>query len=541
MTESQSSPLPRQRALYFPWLSIATGLLVIAVILVGRDPLLQSLVGLPDWLVQPNAGWVLALVFCVVGLVDVRLFYRRKQAWLQHIDALKQECERLWQNNKQLSQRAHTYSGHADKLKLFISDKLLEYIEYDEKYLHFKNIAAEVRHNGVICYDKVQTALQRVVHDDAIVLDENVTDLQREALAAMTYLWDLLDLSTTDNIALHISNRLCEFEERYYQHVLNPEQERVASQLLTFSPQQAAIKALKPLMESSVPTLMADSPDTLVLEDDHFRVELVETGEMLGNENHLILLLENLLKNAQFYANKKEYRNQLHRIHMSLDQHEGGIYISIYNHGPPIREEDKEKIFQLGFTTRRTKEHHGKGLGLYFVHQIVRGYEGQISFHNIDNQTDVLTVRMQTESGTVQTEVMRLELQEGKPVCVQGGDSETEARFEKTLHWWFSKPLASIEVATQSAHQPQVFSGDTRERTVIWMDPFHRFAPRWCLEVKPVKKQYRVTLIPIDVRGVRFSVVLPSAETRLEGGELEYEQGIEAEMERLNERFKGFD
>jgi len=98
--------------------------------------------------------------------------------------------QELWESKKRLQLKAHTYSDHADKLKRFISDKLLEYIEYDEKFLHFKSIAAEVRHNGVISFDKVQTTLQRI--EDEADTPKQVSDV-RAARDAMRYLWDLLD------------------------------------------------------------------------------------------------------------------------------------------------------------------------------------------------------------------------------------------------------------------------------------------------------------------------------------------------------------
>ena len=59
------------------------------------------------------------------------------------------------------------------------------------------------------------------------------------------------------------------------------------------------------------------------------------------------------------------------------------MLFSIYNRGPHIEQEMLETIFQLGFSTRRNKEHHGKGLGLFFAKEIVRGYQGTISALNV--------------------------------------------------------------------------------------------------------------------------------------------------------------
>src|SRR5690606_12702815 len=103
--------------------------------------------------------------------------------------------------------------------------------------------AAEVRHNGVISFDKVQTALQRAAGSGA----ENAkppADYQA-ALDAMRYLWDLLDLSTADNLALHIGNLLCECEEHYYQRLLNAEEAEPLPYEPAYPPQRAAWRALE--------------------------------------------------------------------------------------------------------------------------------------------------------------------------------------------------------------------------------------------------------------------------------------------------------
>src|SRR5690625_6466944 len=92
--------------------------------------------------------------------------HRQHRNQARDIQRLHNQVAELRQSKKQLQLKAHTYSGHADKLKLFISDKLLDYIEYDEKFLHFKSIAAEVRHNGVISFDKVQTVLQQLTETE---------------------------------------------------------------------------------------------------------------------------------------------------------------------------------------------------------------------------------------------------------------------------------------------------------------------------------------------------------------------------------------
>ena len=163
--------------------------------------------------------WQLLFMIGAFSIVlwDLYRFDRRQRIHAQQQKNLQDQLQELTEAKKQLQRKAHTFSNQTDKLKTFIRDRLLEYIEYDEKFLHFKGIAAEVRHNGIICYDQILQALTQAQTSDSDI------PLYPEALTSLSYLWDLLDLSTADNIALHINNHICECEEYYYQEQLNRE------------------------------------------------------------------------------------------------------------------------------------------------------------------------------------------------------------------------------------------------------------------------------------------------------------------------------
>src|SRR5690625_3436392 len=215
-TTTTQAPDSRIQKVTYPWLSTLAALLTIGYLLLLTDSGLSSFYEVPAGWLRP---WIkFAVLGVLLALLVFDLYRYRRQYAKQGIDLLRlrYQVKGLWESKKQLQLKAHTYSGHADRLKLFISDKLLDYIEYDEKFLHFKSIAAEVRHNGVISFDKVHTALERAASSQ----NDDGADYH-EALAAMRYLWDLLDLSTADNLALHIGNHLSECEEHYYQRALN--------------------------------------------------------------------------------------------------------------------------------------------------------------------------------------------------------------------------------------------------------------------------------------------------------------------------------
>ena len=133
--------------LYYPIVSLALMLLFVLYSLLLVNAGLQQHIPLSKEVFNTQYyGYLIVLIF-VVFWFEYRYFYKRKKQ-------LQTKLNDLWVGKQQLQQRAQISASHTDKLKLFISDKLLEYIEYDEKYLHFKSIAAEVRHNGVISFDK---------------------------------------------------------------------------------------------------------------------------------------------------------------------------------------------------------------------------------------------------------------------------------------------------------------------------------------------------------------------------------------------------
>ena len=120
-----------------------------------------------------------------MAIYDVRRYIKTNKRYRDQMQQYRKQIGELFDTKRELGTRARTYSDHADKLKMFISERLLEYIEYDEKFLHFKNIASEVRHNGVISYDRAQTALKQAQQNCA----PGEEKAYREAADALLYLW----------------------------------------------------------------------------------------------------------------------------------------------------------------------------------------------------------------------------------------------------------------------------------------------------------------------------------------------------------------
>lgn len=526
----------------FPWLSSSLALFSILLFILSYEGRIQAYLGVSLPYVPLLVKGVLLVTVISAMIWDWRRIFLTGIQISEQTRQLQGQIDELWQQKKQVQRKAHTYSAHTDKLKLFISDKLLEYIEYDEKFLHFKSIAAEVRHNGVISYDKVMTVLESLNeqyiepwedNDETVEGWEEVSSEEeslqadaREALECMRYLWDLLDLSTADNIALHINNHLCDCEEQYYSMMLNPDQLSDFPVEPDFNPKFAVTRTVSSLLTGEWTEYESDVLE--LLDDDHLRVYLRSTGNLLGNENHLVLLLENLIKNAQFYSDKKAFRNQHNKIFIGMSEYEGTVSLEVYNRGPHIDAEHQEHIFQLGYSTRRVKENHGKGLGLYFVNEIVKGYEGRIAFENIYNKPMHLNFVFIAEGGELQNRAVQLDVAQGKPI-IEGNEEA------KSLKWEFDATLQLLEVNEALSENKCSETFESSDSKEYFYDPFNYSKPSWVLQITWERRKTKIVFTPLNIEGVSFFVQLPTAHSRLDGIEHDWEEAID--YEQLNKAF----
>ena len=558
----------RVQRFHYPVLSIFSSLLLIAVLVARSDLELQNYYQVPPYLLTENTVLIYIAMLGFIYLFDARLFFSRKRKIQQQTTDLEYQFSKILEAKKKQQQRANTYSGHADKLKTFISDKLLEYIEYDEKFLHFKGIASEVRHNGVISYDKVITALNKAIEQQDFLAiyeqdGENENELSPQTLSAlsnyqnaidaMRYLWDLLDLSTADNMELHIGNQLIECEEHYYQLQLDAEKNMDITQSIptspTFHPQMAVLLTIALLCDEvevknliSLARINSDVlKDIFKFENDIFRIELNDTPELLGNHNHIILLLENLIKNAQFFSNKAHYKQATDRITIRLINEGGQAVFEIYNRGPHIDDEQKEQIFKLGYSTRRNKQHHGKGLGLFFVKQIVNGYQGKIQVDNIDNSENQYILTLNLASGESVSSQVSCRLINDK-MLVLNEQTSFGAMQEDNLDKWQNEitltqniPINSIEVKSVFNEKVDMSEEIDADSAFEWLEPAANLASQWSIKLTSFRKKHKLVFKPLDICGVCFSVKIPTAESHLNEDTLEVDDDIDQEVEKINQ------
>ncbi len=500
----------RLARVHYPWPSMLLALALVAwqFVLANRGILPPD--ALPAPLQSADNLLIGIAVLVLLVIVDAWLYLQSSARSRAQLRQFQQRIDELFEARRELGTRARTYSDHADKLKMFISERLLEYIEYDEKFLHFKNIASEVRHNGVISYDKAQTALKNALEH----CPPEARRQYEDAAAGLLYLWDLLDLSTTDNLALHVANRIYDCEEHYFQSQLRGADDEPSPFRPTFLMSHALRRALLPITENPDDLRLDDDWQLPAsLGDDKFRIELEADAEMLGNENHMVLLIENLLNNALFYAGQKGYAGRFSKVGIVLARLDGDIEVRVYNRGPWIKEDEKDKIYQLGFSSRRIREHHGKGLGLYFVNEIAKGFEGVVAFKNIEVREQAYALSIKLANGELHKHRVELIAADGKPMCRLDGDGE-QAR--KKAEWSFAAPVASVEVGTQSQRKPQLLSALEANENSTHLDEANPIMPRWFVDIANRKRSSNLRFTPLDIRGVQFVARFPSASSRLD-------------------------
>ena len=85
-----------------------------------------------------------------------------------------------------------------------------------------------------------------------------------------------------------------------------------------------------------------------------------------GDENMMIFVIYNLLKNALHYQVKIEIRSEIKS---------DGNYLYFKDYGPGIKKDKLELIFESFFTSGKKD---GTGLGLPFCRRIMRAFDGEI-------------------------------------------------------------------------------------------------------------------------------------------------------------------
>ncbi|MBP3729806.1 MAG: HAMP domain-containing histidine kinase [Lachnospiraceae bacterium] len=103
----------------------------------------------------------------------------------------------------------------------------------------------------------------------------------------------------------------------------------------------------------------------------------VEDGiAVLGNENLLVRLIQNLISNAFRYGNPEGF------IRISLDKAEGKALLAVRDNGPGIPKAEQEKIFERFYRSDASRSVQGTGLGLSLVKKIAQLHEAELELES---------------------------------------------------------------------------------------------------------------------------------------------------------------
>lgn len=114
-----------------------------------------------------------------------------------------------------------------------------------------------------------------------------------------------------------------------------------------------------------------------------FFYEEVGIPKIKINKNDLKMIFDNLIDNSIDALEKSSVKNIVIRTYYRNHK----VFTEIEDSGEGIKDDIKEKIFDLYFTTKNSQKFYkrgsGTGIGLYSVKKIVENYNGNITFSSI--------------------------------------------------------------------------------------------------------------------------------------------------------------
>jgi len=148
------------------------------------------------------------------------------------------------------------------------------------------------------------------------------------------------------------------------------------------------------------------------------------------------------------------------------------------------------------------------------VHEITRGFEGNIDFDNIENRSDLVSMSVKLTNGDLLRQQIGIVDIEGYPMCqlLEAGE-----QVSKRHEWTFDAPIASIEASSEAATgKPQLIASLANNEDSQYIDSSDPMRAYWMLEIKNGKRHAKLRLLPLDVRGVEFGLRFAIASSRLE-------------------------
>ena len=115
------------------------------------------------------------------------------------------------------------------------------------------------------------------------------------------------------------------------------------------------------------------------------------------------IIIYNIINNSIYALNKQKTKTDKKIIIVSTKYNEKDetLIISIEDNGPGIRNEIKDRIFDLNFSTKSKSEYNTKkthGIGLYFVYNSLKGGDKgdhiKLDFDSVLNKYTKFTIEI---------------------------------------------------------------------------------------------------------------------------------------------------
>ena len=153
----------------------------------------------------------------------------------------------------------------------------------------------------------------------------------------------------------------------------NDKLNRMVKTLLDMSELQTVGRDDKIILDAIVEEVLADL-EPLAVEKNIKLIGKCEDATMIGSDILIYRLVYNLVENAI------KYNHPLGQVTVTAYQRNKHVYLSVEDTGSGIPRELRERVFEPFFRVdkSRSRELGGVGLGLAFVHEIVRVHDGSI-------------------------------------------------------------------------------------------------------------------------------------------------------------------
>jgi signal transduction histidine kinase len=214
-------------------------------------------------------------------------------------------------------------------------------------------------------FNRMAEKIETLVEDNKLLSNAASQDL-RTPLARLRF--GIEALNETNNQ---------ENQEKYIRHLSQDiqEMENLVGILLNYARLEQKMIKVEPLTQC-LNTLIKSAVHTLISRDSNtISIDIIGLCKSQisidGDENHLSMLINNLLSNAQQYAVKQ--------VRITTEQTNNSVIMCVCDDGQGITLEKRENIFKPFTRGESYSQHKGYGMGLAIVARIAVWHKAQVT------------------------------------------------------------------------------------------------------------------------------------------------------------------